>query len=281
MFGPETLATTYGLASALAWGASDFAGGYVSRKVEVLGVVFRSQVFGGVFLLILALSFSNEIPPLRHFLISGLAGTFGVLGLVAFYMALARGRMSIVAPVSALVTTIIPVLFSIFREGLPGPVRLLGFGFAMLAILFLTQNRTGKGFSREETILPALAGTGFGFFFICIDLATTHSVLWPLVGARAVSVSLVGGFLLLSRNREATSTAQLPMVLLAGVFDALGNLFFALAANLGRLDVSAVLASLYPAATVMLAWIILKERLNRLQWAGVLAALVGLFLISL
>ena len=281
MFGLETLATTYGLASALAWGASDFSGGYVSRKADVLLVVFRSQAFGGAFLLLLALAFSSGLPPLGDFVFGGLAGTFGLLGLVAFYVALARGRMSVVAPISALVTTILPVLFSLFTEGLPGPAKLAGFGFALGAVWFLSQSRTGRGFSYEETVLPTLAGIGFGLFFVFIDQATSRSVLWPLVGARAASVSLVGGFLFFSRTREKPSRAEMPLIILAGVFDALGNLFFALAANLGRLDVSAVLASLYPAVTVLLAWIILKERLLRLQWVGVFAALAGLVLISL
>ncbi len=281
MLGLETLATTYGLASALSWGASDFSGGYVSRRADVLGVIFRSQIFGGIFLLLLALIFSSKLPPPGHFIIGGLAGIFGLLGLVAFYMALARGRMSIVAPVSALVTAVIPVVFSLFNEGRPSPTKLLGFGFALAAVWFLSYTRTGPGLSYEETILPVLAGIGFGLFFIFIDQGTGESVLWPLVGARTASVCLVGGFLLFSRTREAPPLKEMPLIILAGVFDSLGNLFFALAANLGRLDVSAVLASLYPAATVLLAWIILKERLLKLQWVGVLSAAAGLVFISL
>ena len=211
MFGLETLATTYGLASALAWGASDFSGGYVSRKADVLLVVFRSQAFGGAFLLLLALSFSSGLPPLGDFVFGGLAGAFGLLGLVAFYVALARGRMSVVAPISALVTTILPVLFSLFTEGLPGPAKLAGFGFALGAVWFLSQSRTGRGFSYEETVLPTLAGIGFGLFFVFIDQATSRSVLWPLVGGPG-GLGQPGGRLplLLPHPREALPGRDAP-----------------------------------------------------------------------
>ena len=279
--GLESLATAYGLASALAWGASDFWGGYASRRAAVLGVILRSQLIGGAFLLILALVFSSGFPPLGHFLLGGLAGIFGVLGLVALYMGLARGRMGIVAPISALVTAFIPVIFSFFREGLPPPTKLIGFALALIAVWLLSADRSEPGFSFNELLLPLLAGTGFGLYFVLIDQGTSESILWPLVGARGASLCLVGGLLLFSDSSGGISGRDLPFIVLAGVFDALGNLFFALAANLGRLDVSAVLASLYPAATVILAWAILKERLRMLQWAGVLSAAVGLILISI
>ncbi len=279
--GPETLAITYGLASALTWGASDFSGGYASRKAAVLRVIFWSQLLGGALILFLALLFSSVIPPLDHLALGALAGIFGVLGLVALYMGLARGRMGIVAPISALVTAALPVAFSLLQEGLPSPSKLAGFAFALLAVWFLSYNKTSPGFRFDELVLPVLAGIGFGLFFVLIDQGTTKSVLWPLAAARGASVSLVGGFLLFSRTQGKTSGKDLPFIFLAGVFDSLGNLFFALAANLGRLDVSAVLASLYPASTVLLAWLILKERLQRLQWAGVLSAAAGLVLISI
>jgi len=281
MPGLETLATAYGLASALSWGASDFSGGYATRRTDVLGVVFRSQFIGGALLLVLALASSSPVPPLRDFLFGGLAGLFGVLGLVALYMGLARGRMGIVAPVSALVTAFIPIIFSLFNEGLPPVPTLVGFGFALAAVWFLSSTKTGSGFSFEETLLPLLAGTGFGLFFILIDQATSVSALWPLVGSRTASLCLVGTYLLFSSGRTGPERRDLPFIFLAGVFDALGNLFFALATNLGRLDVSAVLASLYPAGTVLLAWVILKVRLQKGQWLGVFCAALGLVLISL
>ena len=199
--GPETLAVTYGLASALTWGASDFAGGYASRKSAVLGVIFLSQLVGGGFILVLALLFSSAVPPLHHFIMGGLAGIFGVLGLVALYMGLARGRMGIVAPISALVTAVIPLAFSLFQEGLPAATKLAGFAFALAAVWFLSYNKTQSGFNFTELVLPVLAGMGFGLFFVLIDQGTGQSVLWPLVAARCASVSLVGGFLLISRTR--------------------------------------------------------------------------------
>lgn len=281
MISPEALAITYGLSSAISWGAGDFSAGFASRKSGVVSVVLFSQLIGAVFLFLLAMVFSESLPPLRDMVLGGLAGIFGVLGLLALYEGLSRGRMGIVAPMSAIVTALLPIGFAFFKEGLPRVPQILGLALALSSVWLLSFSKEKKKQYRfTEFTLPLLSGLGFGLFFILIDTAIQVSVLWPLVGTRCVSLLMMSTLFIASSNARVPQTNQLPFIALAGICDILGNMFFALATNIGRLDISAMLSSLFPAATVTLAWFFLKEKLNRHQWFGVVVALAALFLIS-
>lgn len=277
---PESLAFTYGLSSAMAWGAGDFTGGFATKRNSVFSVILVSQFFGGVFLSLLALAFGERMPGYSSFFLGGLAGFCGVLGLVALYTGLARGRMGIVAPLSAVVTAALPVAVALGTEGLPSTSQLVGFGTAFISIWFLSYSFSGPHIRPAELFFPILAGMGFGLFFIFIDRAIDGSVLWPLVGARIVSVSLMIIFLLIKRPPLFSTKGEVALMIVAGILDASGNAFFALATKLGRLDISAILSSFYPAGTVLLAWLLLKERLQWTQWIGVVIALLSLGLIA-
>ena len=281
MIGPETLAITYGLGSAIAWGAGDFSAGFASRKSGVVSVVLFSQLIGAAFLFLLAMVFSESLPPLRDMALGGLAGVFGVLGLIALYEGLSQGRMGIVAPLSAIVTALIPIGFAFFKEGLPAVPQIIGLVLALVSVWLLSFSKEKeKHYRFTEFTLPLLAGIGFGLFFVLIDTATQVSVLWPLVGTRCVSLVMMSILFLASSNAHVPQKSQFTFIALAGICDVMGNMFFALATNIGRLDISAMLSSLFPAATITLAWFFLKEKLNRHQWLGVAVALVALFLIS-
>jgi len=281
LIGPEALAITYGLSSAISWGAGDFSAGFASRKISVISVVLFSQLIGAVFLFLLATVFSESLPPLRDMVLAGLAGILGVLGLIALYEGLSMGRMGIVAPLSAIVTALIPIGFAFIKEGLPKIPQILGLVLALISVWLLSfSKQEEKKYRFTEFTLPLLSGIGFGLFFILIDTATHESVLWPLVGTRCVSLVLMSMLFLSSSNARVPEKNQIPLIALAGICDVMGNMFFALATNIGRLDISAMLSSLFPAATVTLAWLFLKEKLNRHQWIGVVIALVALFLIS-
>ena len=279
--GPEVLAIIYGISSAIFWGTGDFSAGFASKKSGVLSVILFSQLIGAVFLFCVALFFSEPLPPIRHIITGALAGFVGLLGLIALYVGLSRGRMGIVAPLSAVVTALIPIGVSFVKEGLPETGQILGLTLALFSVWLLSYTSGEKdSISFSEFILPLLAGIGFGLFFVLIDSAIQESVLWPLVGTRCMSILLVSALFIFKSDTRIPSKNQFPIIALAGIFDVLGNLFFALATHIGRLDISATLASLFPAATVALAWFFLKEQLKPQQWAGVLVALISLVLIA-
>ncbi len=277
----ETLAIVLGLGCAGAWGTGDFAGGFASRKGNTLGVVWISQVLGGIVLTTLALLSSEGFPDLHFVLYGGIAGVFGNIGLVALYRGLALGRMGIVAPLSAVLTALVPVGYSLVSVGLPSVPQLVGIFLFMVAIWLLSAGEAGFKMTALELGLSIVAGLGFGLFFIFIDRASEQAVFWPLVSARVASIVFLGSFLLAKGRSIRTAPGQWKPIGVVAVFDALGNLLFAMATQVGRLDIAAVLGSLYPAATVALAWLFFKERLGRKQWLGVAGALAALVLISI
>lgn len=274
------LSFLFGLASAASWGAGDFSGGFAAKRGSVYVVVWLSQILGGLFLLIVALSFGEPFPIPFDLFLGAVSGIAGVIGLLGLYRGLAEGRMGIVAPLTAVVAAAVPVIFGAFLEGLPAALQLIGFGFALVAVWFLSHTDDGGNITARELTLPVVAGLGFGFFYILIDQVQPGAVFWPLVMARVTSVSLLSLFIFGRGQYEKPVSGQLLPIALSGLFDAGGNAFFVLAAQAGRLDIAAVLSSLYPVATVFLAWLILRERLVRQQWFGVAAALIALILIA-
>lgn len=269
----------FGLLASLCWGSGDFNGGLASRKANASSVVVAAYTVGFVLLVVLAFIWREPFPPALDILWGALAGLAGAIGLVAFYSALSIGRMGIAAPVSAVLTASFPVLFSMFTQGLPGPLQLVGFVLALLAIALISRPERSKG--RPEGMgLALLAGCGFGCFFILISRVNAGSTFWPLAVARFTSVLFLLTFVAVRRQPALPGKGVVPLILLAGVLDALGNTFFVMATHSGRLDVAAVLSSLYPAATVLLAALLLHERVTRIQALGILLALVAVPLIS-
>lgn len=278
--GSETLSIIYGLGSAITWGAGDFSGGFATRRGSVLTVLLFSQLLGMLLLIGIAILFGECVPATAAIVWGSSAGIFGSLGLIALYQGLASGRMGIIASISAVTTAIIPIVVAFFSEGAPRASQGAGFAMAMAAVWFLSSGETGAKIEKKELSLSVLAGLGFGLFFICMDRGSETTILWPLLSARAASLLLISLIVSIRRKIERPARGQLLYIVLAGVLDVSGNTFFALASQVGRLDVSAILASLYPASTVMLAWIFLKERLNRRQWIGVAAAMGSLVFIA-
>ncbi len=274
------LSALYGLISALTWGAGDFSGGIATKRSSPYGVVIVAHAVSLLLLLGLALGLGEPIPPLGAWALGGLAGVCGGAGLTLLYRALASGQMSVAAPVSALVAAALPVLVGSLTDGLVGGLTLAGFGLALLAV-WLISGGAEANFRWEGFAMPVVAGIMFGAFFALIGFASGVSVLWALVAVRVVSISSLLLFSLLTRQKWIPARESLFPILASSVLDTAGNVFYALSARTGRMDVAAVLGSLYPASTVILARFVLKEKISRMQTAGIAFALTAIALITL
>jgi drug/metabolite transporter (DMT)-like permease len=272
----------YGLAASLFWGSGDFSGGLASRRAKAASVVIGGYSVGFVLLVALAVIVREPFPRPGDFLWAGLAGISGVIGLVALYAALASGKMGLTAPIAGALTAALPVLFSAFTVGLPNPLQLGGFAVALVAIFLIARpERTGEDTGSARAVGQALlAGFGFGIFFILISRVSPATTFGSLAIARGSSVLFMAALQLVQRRPVRLSRGVAPLVLAAGGLDAVGNVFFLFAAHSGRLDVASVVSSLYPAATVLLAALILRERVRRVQGLGILLALVSIPLIA-
>jgi len=270
----------FGLLSALTWGAGDFNGGLAAKRSNPYGVVAVAHIISLGLLLLLIPIVGEPVPPLRDWLWGGAAGFTGAVGLLLLYRALAEGRMSVAAPVSALLAASLPVVVGVFIEGNPGAWALLGFILALAAV-WLVSGGEGMSIRLDELRQPFIAGIAFGAFFICLERASQTSLLWPLVAIRIVSVTSMLCYAMLTRQAWIPKRESLIPIILSSVLDTVGNAAYALSARTGRLDVAAVLGSLYPGATVLLAWVFLKENISRIQTLGILLALGAIVLLTL
>ncbi len=275
----EYATAAFALSAAACWGAGDFSGGIGSKGSNAFGVVVVAHGSGLLCLLTLALLTDEPIPARAALLWGIAAGLGGGFGLVSLYRALAIGQMGINAPVAAVITGALPVIFGIWKEGIPAPIQFAGFAVALLAIWLIALPSGDLG--RPKGLgLAMCAGVGFGIYLICSKQASTDAVYWPLVAARAASMLEMLAIVVISRQPWRPARNLVPYMVVAGLLDSFGNTFFVYAVRHGRLDVATVLSSLYPATTVLLARFVLKERISRLQTAGMIAALVAVPLIA-
>ncbi len=278
------LSILFGLTSAISWGAGDFTGGLASRRTGAYQAVFYGEVIGTIIILVAALVAWQPVPAWQIWLIALVAGAFGTTGLLLLYHSMTKGLMSIAAPVSALLAAILPVIIGSFTESLPTVLTFIGFGFALAAVWLISRSEDGvKDLLSHlaDLRIPLLAGVGFGLYFVLIHTATRAATLWPMVASRIGGVLILVLYIAVRRETWTVVKTAWTMILLYGILDIGGNLFFVLAGQAGRLDVAAVLSSLYPGSTVILAWLFLKERLSRTQWVGIIAAMIAIVLFTL
>jgi drug/metabolite transporter (DMT)-like permease len=280
MVNPEIAAVIYGLVSAASWGAGDFSGGFATKSGSVLGVLLVGYLVSVALLTVCALGLGSPLPNTFSLAAAALAGITGLIGLAALYQGLAGGQMGIVAPLAAVTTAILPVLLGWFLEGFSSILQLVGFLVAFTAIWLLTVAEKSEKVGLRQLGLPIAAGIFLGLSLIFIDQAAEQTVLWSLVVTRIIGIIILAALLLIFRQGTMPPRRNYPIVCLAGIFDTGGYTFYALAAHTGRLDTAAVLASMYPATTVILAALLLKERFGGRQWIGVAAALAAIVLIA-
>lgn len=272
----------YGLISSAAWGAADFIGGLASKRTSPIRVLYLAEIAGFIPFMLLAILLREPIPPAGDIFLGAFASLVGLGGLIFLYRALAEGSMTIAAPVSALFAAIIPVIFGSLTLGLPSLPTMIGFGLAFLAVWLISQtDSTNWRFSFSDLRLPLLSGFFFGFYFILLHRATLNAFFWPLTAARFAGFVALGLLALVTRQSPMPPRDIWGLCILNGVIDIAGNGFYVLSAQAGRIDVAAVLGALYPASTVFLAWIVLKERISLIQAIGILFAFIAIVLFTL
>lgn len=323
------------LAAAASWGASDFIGGLIGRRVPGASVAFASQAVGLAALVVLAPLVAASASG-RDLAWGAAAGVGGAAGVALLYHGLAVGQMSVVAPVTAVGAASIPVLFGLATGERPSAAALIGVVLALVAVGVLcafpgrgegdgakkavvaegdgaggagvvgagvssagavgaekdgprraevggAAEGAGRGVGSPGAGLAAgvASGIGFGAFFICLDRSGEGAGLWPLVGARVVSVLLLGALVIATRRALVPGEGSRGAVVLTGALDVTANTAFLLASRRGLLSIVALLASLYPAGTVLLARLVLHERLSRAQALGLAGAGGAVALIAL
>lgn len=269
-------------ACALVWGASDFCGGKSAQRASSLAVTVVSQV-AALPVLALGLLVVPGTARLTDLAWGLVGGTAGLAGVVLLYRGLATGAMAVISPVTALTTAIVPLGVGLVVDGGLSTLGYLGTACAVVAIALVSAAPGGGGrgaVTRGALGLALTAGTAFGVFFVIIGQAHPDSGLWVLVGVRLASIPL--GLLVAARTRTSLRLprASLPWAVGAGAGDLLGNVLFLLAATHGHLGTVAVLASLYPTSTVLLALTVDKERVRGIQVAGLGLAATALVLVA-
>jgi drug/metabolite transporter (DMT)-like permease len=271
----------FAITSAAVWGSGDFSGGQAARKSHQYQVLMLAALSGMVVLVISALIRGEGIPSGRSIFWAAMAGSAGALGMAALYRALSMGHTASVAPTSAITCAALPVLFGLITAGLPKAIQLVGFALAFLGIWLVSRSPNANDNTfREGMTLAFLSGIGFGGFFIFIAQVEKGQIFTPVLVARTVTlgISLV---MLRVNHLPLPGLTSNPIAILAGVLDTGGNIFYLLATQFTRLDIAALLSSFYPAGTVILASIILKEKVSSTQWAGMILCLLALTLMTL
>ncbi len=277
-FGP--VAVVLSLLSSVLWGSSDFAGGLMSRRLPAFAVVGFSQASGLLATTAAALWIGGFAGPWAWLPWAVLAGIAGSTGLVCFYAALAAGTMGVVSPIAAL-GAVVPVIVGVASGEQPSALAAFGVAMALAGAIAASGPELRGASGARPVVLAAIAGVGFGAALTFVAYGAEHSAVMTLWGMRVTSVLGFTVAAVLTRSLGGVSARDLAPLVAIGLGDVGANLLFAIATQQGLVSVTSVLASLYPVVTVLLAWALLHERLQRVQQVGVVAALAGVALVSL
>ena len=273
----------YSVAAVFIWGAADFAGGYGSRHAHAFVLTAFSHACAFVLMSVIALGQGGPFPDRISVFWAIAAGAVGGFALAIFYQALASGQMGLSAPIAALLGAAIPTMVDIALEGAPSRWSIFGFALAIVAIWLISrpdsQGESDPGGRPKGVAAAALAGVGFAGFYLCIHQAS-GSPAW------VAAISRIGSFtstaIAIVVTRAPLKLDRIPAALgaFAGFFDVTASALFIFASQHGRLDEAVVITSLYPAVTVLLARLVLKEQFTRWRLVGLLAALAAVPMIA-
>lgn len=287
------MAVLLALTAAASWGASDFFGGLAGRRAPddvSVSVSLASHVIGAIGLTVVAFVLGADEVTARDIGFSMAAGIGGAAGVALLYRGLAIGKMGVVAPITGAGAAALPVLVGVTTGDAPTPLAWSGVFLALVAIVLVSREPAGDhtiaGASprlglRTPGVPEAIgAGLGFGLIFVMLDRTAEAAGLWPLVPMKLTSIVLLAGFGLIAGRGLAAPRVVWPLVLTVGVLDNAANVAYLLATRRGLLALVAVVSSLYPVGTVLLARLVLDERLARHQLGGLALAGVAVALIS-
>jgi uncharacterized membrane protein len=275
------------LGAAVLYGSADFFGGLTARRANTIATVFWSQ-FVGLVLLALVLPFLPAATvSSRDWTWGFVAGLSGGIGVALLYRALAVGTMAVVAPTTAVIAAMIPVLFAFVLGERLRPLTLVGVALALVAIALVSRpalDRTNLEKTKPRGFPPGfglalLAGISVGIFFLSLARTSMAAGMWPLIAARISSITLFGLIALVARRTLRMSGTAAATASAGGALDMAANALYMIAARIGPLSIVVTLASLYPASTVILARFVLGERLSVVQISGILCALVAVLII--
>jgi drug/metabolite transporter (DMT)-like permease len=270
------MAALLALTGGLMWGVGDFFGGLASRRLAVITVVVVSQAIGLAGLLIWVAATRDPFPGVVELLPAAGAGVAVLAGITAFYRGLAIGAMGIVAPITA-AGPVVPLAVDAAHGSTPTALQWLGIAFILLGVATLSWEGSASGRARiaSGAGLAILAALGFGLYFVGIDAGADESASWAVVAARITAVSL-GTLVALASSRSLRAPrSMLPMLVAVGLIDTSANVLVAAATTYGAAGIVAVLSSLYPIVTMVLAWIVVGERLGATKRAGGVVAVAG------
>jgi drug/metabolite transporter (DMT)-like permease len=270
------------LMSSAMWGTSDFLGGTASRRLPALAVVVVSEAVGLIGVLVVAAAVGAFDAPAGYVGWGLLGAVSGVVGITAFYRALAGGTMGVVAPIAA-TGVIVPVAVGVIAGDRPSIAQGVGVAVAIIGVI-LASGPELRGARHPGAVTPLLlagvAALGFGLFFVCMDHGARVSIWMTLVVMRAGSVVVLVVAAAAVHTQLRVSARDLPLLCVVGGFDVGANVAFAVASKHGLLSIVSVLSSLYPVVTVVLARFVHDERLRPVQLGGVITALAGVALIA-
>jgi uncharacterized membrane protein len=264
------------------WGCGDFGGGLLTRRTPLFGVVLGSQLVGMAMALVLAVVRGEGAMLPADVVWSLLAGVAGGIGITGLYNGLAVGRMGVVAPITAVIAALIPVAAGVVLQGVPPPLVLVGIGLAIVAVLLVSRVAD----DRDELDRPSgfrfaiVGGLGIGAFSVFVAQISDGHAFGPLTLIRGMEAALIVGVVLVTRSAWRPERRLLPAIAGVGVLDMAGNGAFILAVQAGSLAVAAVLSSLYPVTTVILAAVFLRERVTVTHAIGILLAVVAIACIA-
>jgi drug/metabolite transporter (DMT)-like permease len=275
---PHIAGASYALASVLAWGTSDFLGGYGVRRANAFLFTAVVNIGGLALVATLALAAHSLFPSAESSAWVLAGGLCGGAGLAIFFRALSSGKMGVIAPVAAVLGAAVPSIFSAITEGLPGRIPRFGFALAVLGLWLITRSEAG---ARPEGIgMAVLAGLGFASFYICVRQAGATAPLWIASLTRAGGLIVTGTITLVLRKFREITPVGVRLAVVVGCIDSMGTLLFVRASQSGRLDSAVVISSLYPAVTVLLARAFLHEHFTRWRVVGLVAALAAVPMIA-